>query len=108
MGQNLGMKLCDWQKFKKLHIYTSTLFLRQKVKIELIFALRKAVSHIQAIFWHETLPLAQVPEAVHINSLALGVEISLFSFYGHRFPRYESIFIIAIFGDELWLSVKVL
>ena len=44
----LGMKLAKWPKFQKLHIYTP--FVPQRVKIELIFALREAVSKIQADF----------------------------------------------------------
>ena len=43
----LGMKLGHWPKFQKLHIY---LFLPQRVKIELILALRAAVSEIWADF----------------------------------------------------------
>ncbi len=43
------MKLCKWPKFRKLHIY-HILFLLQRVEIELIFALRGAVSEILTNF----------------------------------------------------------
>ncbi len=37
----------------------------------------------------------------------MGSKLSLFSLYGERFPRYRTIFKIAIFGHETWLLAKV-
>ena len=60
------------------------LFLPQGVKIEVIFALRAAVSEIRAIFkiaifGHETWPSAKVPEVAHITSFhPRGAKLSLF------------------------------
>ena len=45
----LGIKLGKWPKFQKLQIGYD-LFLPQGVEIGLIFALRTAISEIQAIF----------------------------------------------------------
>ncbi len=36
-----------------------------------------------------------------------GSKLSLFSLYGQRFPRYGSIFKIAIFGHKTWPLAKV-
>ena len=47
---------------------TYTLFLPQGVEIELIFALRAAVSETWPIFGHETWPSAEIPEVAHIPS----------------------------------------
>ncbi len=40
--------------------------------------------------------------------LPLGVKLSLFSLYGQQFPKYGSIFKIAIFGHGTWSLAKVL
>ncbi len=72
------------------------------------------------IFGHETWPLAKVPEVAHKSSLLCkilsylilsfyprGSKSSLFSLYGHRFPRYTPISKIALFRNETWPLAKV-
>ncbi len=43
-------------------------------------------------------------QKLHMDALSTpgGAELSLFSLYGQRFPRYGPIFKITIFGHETW------
>ena len=76
----LSMKLGHWPKFQSC---TYTVFLPQGGEMELVFALRAAVSEIGpifkiAVFEHETWPLANVPEVcTYTLFLPQGVEIYL-------------------------------
>ena len=108
------MKLGHWPK-KNARSCTYTVFLRQGIKIELIFTLQAASSEIRANFqncyiraWN--LAFGQSPEVAHIYALRFyprGSNLSLFFLCGKWFPRYEPIFKIAIFGHETWSSAKV-
>ncbi len=75
--------------------------------MELIFALRAAVSEIQAnfkiaIFGHETWRFAKIPKVAHILSFyPWGSKLSLFSLYGQRFPRYRPISKLPYLGMKL-------
>ncbi len=70
-----------WNLKKSARSCIWTLFLPQKVEIELIFALRAAVSEIwahfeNAIFGHETRNLQKVPEVAYLPQ---GVQVELIS-----------------------------
>ena len=83
------------------------------VEIELIFALRTAVSDIWAHFqnchiWALTWQVGKVPEVAHIHSFySRGSKLSFFLLYGQRFLRYGLILKIAILGNEIWQVGKV-
>ncbi len=79
-----------------------------EVKMELIFALRAAVSEIRVNFqnshiWPCNLAFGKVPDVAYILSFyPNGSKLSLFSLYGQRFPRYGPIFKINVFGHKIW------
>ncbi len=107
---HFGMKLGNLPKVQK---YTYTPLL-QGVEIQLTFALRTAVSEIQADFqnyyiWPWNLgQLTKGPEVAHILSLyPTGTEFRLFSLYRQRFPRHGLSFEIAIFWEEIWPLANV-
>ena len=90
-----------------------TLFLPQGIEIDIIFALRAAVSEVWANFknchiGHETWPLAKVPEVAHIPSFyPTGSKLTLFfTLRAAVSDIYGSIFKIAIFGHgTFWLKI---
>ena len=49
-----------------------------------------------------TLVLKRIPAVVYVPYNTKGSKLSLFSLYGHRFPRYASFVKIAIFRHETW------
>ncbi len=54
------------------------------------------------------LAIGESLEVAHIPSFyPRGIKLNLFLLYGQRFPRYWSIFKIAIFGHETWQVAKV-
>ena len=72
------------------------------VEIKLIFALRVAFFKI-SIFGHENWNLKKGPKVACVLSFChRGSKLSLFSFYGQPFSRYEPLFEISIFGHEIW------
>ncbi len=83
------------------------------VEIELIFALRAAVSKVRqifkiAIFGHETWPLAKVPEFAHmLPSYHRGSKLGIFLLYEKQFLSCRPIFKIAIIAHETWQVAKV-
>ena len=97
-----------WPLAKVPHVaHIPSLFPIYRVEIKLIFTLRAAFFEIRAdfqnngIFGHEIWQLAKVPDVAHILSFyPSGSKLNLFLLYGQRFPRYELIFKIAIFGHE--------
>ncbi len=100
----LGMKLGHWPKFQKLQIYPlSTTRGRNWAYI------RSTGSGFQDTGLFSKLPylgmkLGHWPkfQNLHIPSFyPIGLKLSLFSFYGQRFPRYGTIFKIGILGMKL-------
>ena len=84
-----------------------TLFLTQGLEIELIFALRAAVSEVLADFQNFHI-WAGIPEVAHTLSFSpREPKLSLFLLYGQHFPRYGPIFKLAIFWHETWQVTKV-
>ncbi len=76
------------------------------------FPLRAAISKIQADFqnchiWAWSLTIGKSSRScTYTLFLPNGSKLSLFSLYGQRFPRYRSIFKIALLGHETWPLTK--
>ncbi len=102
-----------WSLVKVPELAHIASFLPQGVKIELTFALWTAVSEIWADFqnchigaWN--LAIGQSSRCcTYTPFLPQGSNLSLFSLYGYRFPRYRPIIKIAMFGYETWQLAKV-
>ena len=104
----LGMKLDHRPKFQKLHIYSlSTPWGRNWAYF------RSTGSGFSDTDWFSKLPYSGMKHGhwpkLYIYSLYTprGRNWDFFSLYGQRFPRYGSIFKIAIFGHETWSLAKV-
>ncbi len=94
------MKGFDWKDLQKLHMDPLS---TQRVKIELIFALRTAVYETWADFvgikpgiWKKVPDVAYGP-----SFYPRGLKLSSFSLYGQRCSKCGLIFKIAIFGHKI-------
>ncbi len=100
----MGMKLAHWQSSRSC---TYALFLSQGVEIELIFALKTAVSKIGQIFkiailGQETWTLTKVPEVAYILPFyPMGLKIELIFSLRVAVSMMRVDFLIAIFGHGI-------
>ncbi len=108
-----GSRFRDIECFWKFLPWNLKFHIPHGVEIELIFSLRAAVSEIRADFqnchiWAWNLAIGESSRSCTYTAfLTKGSKLTLFSLYGQQFPRYGSIFKIAIFGHESWQVAKV-